>query len=93
MAATTRALVEFCHCLQYKNLGLKAVEQTRHLLLDYLGVAVGGSQMESSQAIYRMLENSAANGPCTVLGTAMHAAPGNAALANGTASHLSLIHI
>jgi len=87
MAATTRALVEFCHCLQYKNLGLKAVEQTRHLLLDYLGVAVGGSQMESSQAVYRMLENSAANGPCTVLGTAMHAAPGNAALANGTASH------
>jgi 2-methylcitrate dehydratase PrpD len=83
----TRTLVHFSYSLTGKDLGGKILEQAKHLLLDYLGAAIAGSQTESSLAVYRMLAHSASPGPCTVIGTALQTSPEYAALANGTAAH------
>jgi 2-methylcitrate dehydratase PrpD len=87
MDPITQTLVHFSHALDSGDLGSVVVERTKYLLLDYLGVAIAGSLTESSQPAYRMIARSASSGPCTVIGTAAHASPEYAALANGTAAH------
>jgi 2-methylcitrate dehydratase PrpD len=87
MDPITRTLVFFSHALNSKDLSSEVVERTKYLLLDYLGVAIAGSLMESSQPIYRMLARSVSPGPCTVIGTASQTSSESAALANGTAAH------
>ena len=87
MEPLTRTIAHFLHALSHKDLSDEIMEQSKRLLLDYLGVAIGGSQTESSQAIYRMLGDSHSHGPCTVLGTALRTAAEGAALANGTSAH------
>lgn len=87
MEPLTQTIVHFSHSLTHKELGEEVFEQGKKLLLDYLGVAIAGSQTESSQAVYRMLGNSASPGPCTVLGTALETSAEYAALANGTSAH------
>jgi 2-methylcitrate dehydratase PrpD len=83
----TRTVVHFSHSLTHKDLGGEVIEQSKKLLLDYLGVAIAGSQTESSKAVYLMLANSALPGPCTVIGTSFQTSPGYVALANGTSAH------
>jgi 2-methylcitrate dehydratase PrpD len=83
----TRTLVHFSHSLGHKDLGGDVLQQAKCLLLDYLGVAIAGSQTESSLAVYRMLARAMPPGPCTVMGTALQTSPEYAALANGTAAH------
>ncbi len=87
MEPITRTLVHFCHGLDSKDLSEEVVERTRTMLLDYLGVALAGSLAESSEPVHKMLARSASSGPCTVIGTATHASPESAALANGCAAH------
>ena len=87
MSPLTRTLVQFSHSLSREDLSDEVIRQARYLLLDYLGVTLAGSQTESSQAIYRMLAQSAGTGPCTVIGTASRTSAEYAALANGTAAH------
>lgn len=87
MEPITRTVVHFSHSLAHRDLSSEVVQQSKKLLLDYLGVAIAGSQTESSQAVYLMLAHSASPGPCTVIGTALHASPEYAALANGTSAH------
>ena len=87
MDPITRTLVHFCHALNPQGLSSEVVERTKYLLLDYLGVAIAGSQTDSSQPIYRMLAHSATPGPCTLIGTSSQTSPESAALANGTAAH------
>jgi 2-methylcitrate dehydratase PrpD len=87
MAPITRTLVQFSHSLGHKNLSSEVIQKTKCLLLDYLGVAIAGSTMESSQPVYRLLARAGASGPCTVIGTAAQTTPEYAALANGTSSH------
>jgi 2-methylcitrate dehydratase PrpD len=83
----TRTVVHFSHALSHKDLNSEVIEQSKKMLLDYLGVAIAGSQTESSQAVYRMLAHSPSAGPCTVLGTASQISAEYAALANGTSAH------
>jgi 2-methylcitrate dehydratase PrpD len=87
MEPITRTLVFFAHALSPTELGKEVFEQTKRLLLDYLGVTMAGSLTESSQPIYKMLAGSPSPGPCTVIGTAMKTSPEFAALANGAAAH------
>jgi 2-methylcitrate dehydratase PrpD len=87
MEPITRTIVHFSHALTSRDLSSEIVQQTKALLLDYLGVGIIGSQTDSSQAVYRMLASSSNFGPCTVIGTASQASPEFAALANGTSSH------
>jgi len=87
MGPTTRTLVHFCHALKSRDLRDDVLEQAKCLLLDYLGVAIAGSRVESSQPVYRVLARSGSSGPCTVVGTAAQTTPEFAALANGNAAH------
>jgi 2-methylcitrate dehydratase PrpD len=70
----TRDLVEFLAGLH--NVPPEVVDRTRYLLLDYLGVAIRGSRVESSAPVYKMIERLNARSQ-----------PGYAALAYGTAAH------
>jgi 2-methylcitrate dehydratase PrpD len=83
----TRDLVEFLHGLGPENLAAGVLERARYFLLDYLSVAIRGSQEESARCVQRMVERTGAPGPATVIGTRIRTLPGWAALANGTASH------
>ncbi|GAC1688996.1 MAG: MmgE/PrpD family protein [Candidatus Acidiferrum sp.] len=87
MEQPTRELVRFCHALDHSNFSSEVVDRTRYLLLDYLGVAIRGSQTDSSQPVYRMIDRAKSPGPCSVIGTALQTTPEFAALANGTAAH------
>jgi 2-methylcitrate dehydratase PrpD len=83
----TRELVEFLHALQPGDLPAEVPDRARYFLLDYLSVAVRGSQEESARCVQRMIERMGAPGCATVIGTSIRTLPGFAALANGTASH------
>jgi 2-methylcitrate dehydratase PrpD len=87
MEPITRTLVHFSHALNSRDLSSEVVDRTKYLLLDYLGVAIAGSLMDSSQPVQRMLGRSASSGPCTAIGTTAQSSPESAALANGAAAH------
>jgi 2-methylcitrate dehydratase PrpD len=89
MEPLTRTLVHFSHALKFEDLSAEIIQQTKCLLLDYLGVTTAGARTESAQAVYRMLKDgyNLAAGPCTIIGTSTWSSPEHAALANGTASH------
>ncbi|MDQ1404565.1 MAG: hypothetical protein QOG55_194 [Acidobacteriaceae bacterium] len=89
MEPITRTLIHFSHALKFEDLSAEIVQQTKCLLLDYLGVTIAGARTESAQAVYSMLKDtySLAPGPCTIIGTSARSSPEHAALANGTASH------
>jgi hypothetical protein len=54
-------------------------------VLDTIGVALAGASEPAARAVQRVVTDS--QGPCTILGLATSASPGDAALANGTAAH------
>ena len=54
-------------------------------VLDTIGVALAGAVEPAARAVQRVVIDS--QGPCTILGLATSASPGDAALANGTAAH------
>lgn len=83
----TRELVHFLAKLEPRDLAAEVFERARYLLLDYLGVALRGSRVESSASVHKMIERLNTTGCATVIGTGMRALPGYAALANGTAAH------
>ncbi len=87
----TRELVEFLHGLTPEQLPAEVMDCARYFLLDYLSVAVRGSQEESARCVQRMIQRIAqgtgAAGCATVIGTDIRTLPGLAAFANGTASH------
>jgi 2-methylcitrate dehydratase PrpD len=83
----THELVEFLHRLGPEDLPSEVVERARYFLLDYLSVAVRGSQEDSARCVQRMIQRIGAPGCATVIGTSIRTLPGLAALANGTASH------
>ena len=87
MEPITRHIVHSLWALEPKQLSAEVIDRAKYLLLDYLGVAIRGSQAESSQSVYRMLERAGARGECTVFGQKLHASPEYAALANGAAAH------
>jgi 2-methylcitrate dehydratase PrpD len=83
----TRELLAFLHALQPGDLPAEVLDRARYFLLDYLSVALRGSQEESARCVQRMIQRQAAAGCATVIGTSIRTLPGLAALANGTASH------
>jgi len=83
----TRDLVDFLAKLEPRDLPAEVFDRTRYLLLDYVGVALRGSRVESSAPVYKMIERLNTAGCSTVIGTGFRTLPGCAALANGTAAH------
>ena len=54
-------------------------------VLDTIGVALAGAAEPAARAVQLVVTDS--RGPCTILGLAVRASAGDAALANGTAAH------
>jgi 2-methylcitrate dehydratase PrpD len=52
MEPITRTLIHFSHALKFEDLSAEIVQQTKCLLLDYLGVTIAGARTESAQAVY-----------------------------------------
>ena len=85
--AYTKELVGFLAALAPNDLPTEVFDQARKLLLDFLGVAIRGAQVESTAPVHQMIERLGARGPSTVIGTNLRTLPPYAALANGTAAH------
>jgi 2-methylcitrate dehydratase PrpD len=84
----TKELVEFCASVKYENLPQEIVNKVKYHCLDFLGIAVHGSLVESSQTVYRLVKDIGISPEAAVIiGTDMRAAPQYAALANGTSAH------
>ena len=83
----TRQLVHFLYQIRPETLPAEVMDRARYFFLDYLSVAIRGSQEESAKCVQRMIQRIDAPGRASVLGTPIHTLPGFAAFANGTASH------
>src|SRR5689334_25420482 len=83
----TRELVAYLHGLSPDKVPSEVLDRARYFLLDYLAVAIRGSQEESARSVQRMIKRTGAAGCGTIIGTPLRTMPALAALANGTASH------
>ena len=84
----TRELVEFCASVKYEDISPEIVDRVKYHCLDFLGVAIRGSLVESSKTVHRLVKDIGLSPEGTVIiGTDMSAAPQYAALANGTSAH------
>ena len=83
----TCQLVHFLHQITPEILPPEVMDRARYFFLDYLSVAIRGSQEESAKCVQRMIQRIDAPGRASVLGTSIRTLPGFAAFANGTASH------
>ncbi|HML12320.1 MAG TPA: MmgE/PrpD family protein [Xanthobacteraceae bacterium] len=70
-----------------RALPAKAAEQAKHHLLDTLAAMISGSQLPPGRAAERHVAAHGGKGGATVAGTALTAAPLDAALANGVMAH------
>lgn len=84
----TEELVDFCAELKYRDLPREVIDKAKYHALDFVGVAAGGSRVDSSGAIYHTVKEFGLqpNGSI-VIGTKLRATCQYAALANGTAAH------
>ena len=62
-------------------------EHAKHHLLDSLASMISGSELLPGQAAQRYIRAHGGKGSSTIAGTALTAAPGDAALANGVMAH------
>ncbi|MFC2067444.1 MmgE/PrpD family protein [Chloroflexota bacterium] len=84
----TRELVDFCSNLSYDDLPSGVIDKVKYLALNFLGVAAGGSLVDSSGIIYNIVKEIGLKPDgCVVIGTNFRASCQYAALANGTSSH------
>src|SRR5262249_56821300 len=70
-----------------RALPAEAAEQARHHLLDTLASMISGSQLLPGQAALRYVRAHGGKGAATIAGSAITAAPVEAALANGVMAH------
>jgi len=70
-----------------RALPAEVAEQAKHHLIDTLAAMISGSQLPPGQAAARHISAHAGKGVATVAGTALIAAPLDAALANGVMAH------
>src|SRR5947209_1348809 len=65
----------------------EATEHAKHHLLDTLASMISGSELLPGQAVQRYIRARGGKGTATIAGTALTAAPVDAALANGVMAH------
>lgn len=84
----TRKLVDFCQSVKRGDLPEEVIDRTKYLTLDFLGVASRGSMVESTKAMYGLVEDLGLDPQGgVIIGTGMRASYQYAALANGTSAH------
>ena len=82
-----RALSDYMSSAADRALPTEATEHAKHHLLDTLASMISGSELLPGQAALRYIGAHAAKGTATIAGTALTAAPLDAALANGVMAH------
>jgi 2-methylcitrate dehydratase PrpD len=87
-AGVTAETAAFVTSTRYEDLPAELIALGKQHILDALGLAIAGQKAETGPIVRRYLaELGVLNGPSTVLGTDLHAAPRFAAFANGVAIH------
>ena len=82
-----RQLAETLVALHARPLPAELSARATALLLDFLGVTIGGSREESSTTVRRALGTLGGTGAATVIGTRERLPATEAAIANGAAAH------
>jgi 2-methylcitrate dehydratase len=78
----TAKMSHFAAKLQYKDLSADAIYQAKRFLLDSLGCALGGFQQHDVKIALEVLDEIAAIGQATIIGTGRRIDPVSASLAN-----------
>jgi 2-methylcitrate dehydratase PrpD len=65
---TTQALADYAQRLTFEDLPPRVVDKAKHIILDTLGCALGGSQTELVRAIDRMIMEEGGRPICTLIG-------------------------
>ena len=76
------AMARWAADLRFEHLSKEAVYQAKRFLLDSLGCALGGYQQHDVRIALEVLDEIAAPGPATVIGTGERIDPVSASLAN-----------
>lgn len=83
----TQQLAEFVASTPLASMPAEVVERAKYFVLDYLGVALHGSLVDSSATVRAFVDRFAPPGHATIIGCAHGTHPAYAALANGAAAH------
>ncbi|HTT18490.1 MAG TPA: MmgE/PrpD family protein [Candidatus Sulfotelmatobacter sp.] len=78
----TAKMSHWAASLQFKDLSAEAIYQAKRFLLDSIGCALGGFQQHDVQIALEVLDEIAAIGPATVIGSGRRIDPVSASLAN-----------
>ena len=84
----TRKLSKFITRTDFKDLPGETVTAAKAAILDFIGVAMAGSQEESGKIINEMVKENESPPEAAVIGGRFKASCSLAALANGTAGHV-----
>ena len=85
--AEMSALSAYMSAAGTRALPAEAAEHAKHHLLDTLAAMISGSELPPGQAALRYIRAHAGKGAATIAGSALTAAPIDAALANGIMAH------
>jgi 2-methylcitrate dehydratase PrpD len=83
----TRQLAEFVASTSLSHMPDEVIDRAKYFVLDYLGVALRGSLVDSSAAVRAFADRFAPPGHATIIGGDQGTHPAYAALANGAAAH------
>jgi 2-methylcitrate dehydratase PrpD len=82
-----RTLSEYMSAAGTRALPAETAEHAKHHLLDTLASIISGSELLPGQVAQRYISAHGGKGSATIVGSALTAAPGDAALANGVMAH------
>jgi 2-methylcitrate dehydratase PrpD len=83
----TEELVKFAVELEFEQIPAEAVIWAKDAILDYIGVALAGTQEDAGKIITNYVKEGAGRPEAGVLAAGFKTTAGNAALANGTMAH------
>ncbi len=84
----TKSLSEFITRTNYQDLPEEVSTAAKRAILDYVGVAIAGSQEPSGKIINELVRQNESTTEATVIGGSFKASCSLAALANGTSGHV-----
>lgn len=80
-------LAEFAHDLTLADMPPAVIASVKDRVMDTLGICVAATSSDAAMAARGLLRESAAAGPCTVIGEGQRQPASLAALVNGTCAH------
>lgn len=84
----SRTLARFIVDARFRDLDLRALQQTRYAVLDALGVSIAATTLgEGVTTFIEWVKEQQASGPCSVLAQGFLTTPSMAAFANGALAH------